>query len=199
MRVQSVPAVLEEMRGRPYAMTLKYDGTSATYLIDPRTDEFHACGRNQSVRDGQNLYWRIARALDIEARLRAVGQGRYAVQGEIVGPGVQKNPLGLGGTELFAFNVFDLKASPPGYLGHDAARAVLAELGIPAVETLEEGASFAYTQDDLLRLAEGKYPGTRNEREGIVIRAKEEAYSTVLGGRLSFKAISNRYLLKEQD
>lgn len=199
MRVQSVPAVLEEMQGRPYAITLKYDGTSATYLIDPRTDKFHACGRNQSVRDGQNLYWRMAHALDIEARLRAVGEGRYAVQGEIVGPGVQKNPLGIKEIALFAFNVFDLKASPPRYLGHDEARAVLADLGIPAVETVEEGASFAYGQDDLLRLAEGKYPGTQNEREGVVIRPKAEAYSTALGGRLSFKAISNRYLLKEQD
>jgi RNA ligase (TIGR02306 family) len=197
MRVQSVPAVLDEMRGRPYAITLKYDGTSATFLIDPRTGEFHACARNHSVADGDNLYWHVARALDIEARLRATGNGRYAVQGEIVGPGVQKNPLGLKTVALFAFNVYDLEAA--GYLGHDAARAVLADLGIPAVETVETGEAFAYTQDDLLRLAEGKYPGTSNEREGIVIRPRGEAYSPALGGRLSFKAISNRYLLKEQD
>jgi hypothetical protein len=49
---------------------------------------------------------------------------------------------------------------------------------------------FDMTQDDLLSLAEGKYAGTNNEREGIVIRSTD-SYE-----RISFKAISNRYLLK---
>ena len=41
--------------------------------------------------------------------------------------------------------------------------------------------------------------GTDHQREGIVIRAKQELRSEVLAGRLSFKAISNRYLLDERD
>ena len=195
MRIQSVPAVLDEMRGRPYAITLKYDGTSATYCIDPRDGEFHACGRNQSICDGANRYWEIARKYDIDAVLHA--NARYAIQGEIVGPGVQKNPLGLSETSFFAFNVYDI---PNGtYLSHAEARTVLAALGISAVKTLETGDSFAYGQEDLLALAEGKYDGTMNEREGIVIRPLMEVRSELLGGRLSFKAISNRYLLKETD
>jgi hypothetical protein len=32
-----------------------------------------------------------------------------------------------------------------------------------------------------------------------VIRPRRTVYSPTLGGRLSFKAISNRYLLKERD
>jgi RNA ligase (TIGR02306 family) len=195
MRVQSVPAVLDEMRGLAYAITLKYDGTSATFCIDPRDGEFHACGRNQSLRDGNNPYWQVARRYSIEEALRR--EPRYAVQGEIVGPGVQKNPLGLKEVSLFAFNVYDIPAGA--YLGHDEARAFLADAGIPAVETLETGEAFAYTQDELLAFAEGKYPGTSNEREGIVVRPLAEAFSPTLGGRLSFKAISNRYLLKERD
>ena len=195
MRVQSVPAVLGEMWGRPYAITLKYDGTSATYLIDPRDGAFHACGRNHSVLDGENLYWRLARKYDLETVLRRTP--RYALQGEIVGPGVQKNPLGLTEIALFVFNVFDMEAAR--FLGHDEAREFLAGAGLPAVETLETGESFAHDQERLLALAEGKYPGTSNEREGIVVRPREEAHSLALGGRLSFKAISNRYLLKEQD
>jgi RNA ligase (TIGR02306 family) len=195
MRVQSVPAVLEELRGKPYVITLKYDGTSATYGIDPRNGEFHACGRNHSIVEGQNLYWQMARKYDIEAVLRSFPA--YAIQGEIVGPGVQKNPLGLKEVSLFAFNVYDIAGA--GYLGYNAAREFLSENNLPVVETLEEGDSFAYTQDDLLALAEGKYPGTKNEREGIVVRARQETYSEALAGRLSFKVISNRFLLKEQD
>lgn len=86
MRVQSVPTVLDELRGSPYAVTLKYDGTSATFCIDPRDDSFHACGRNQSIRGGANLYWQMARRYDLETVLRASPQ--YALQGEIVGPGI---------------------------------------------------------------------------------------------------------------
>jgi hypothetical protein len=50
-----------------------------------------------------------------------------------------------------------------------------------------------------VRHEEGTYPGTTNEREGIVIRPREETFSPTLNGRLSFKAISNRYLLDERD
>jgi hypothetical protein len=67
------------------------------------------------------------------------------------------------------------------------------------VETLETGDACTYSQESLLALAEGKYPNTKNEREGIVIRPLETTYSNVLAGRLSFKAISNRFLLKESD
>jgi RNA ligase (TIGR02306 family) len=195
MRVQSVPAVLDELRGLPYVITMKYDGTSATFCIDPRTDEFHACGRNLSIKDGENLYWQTARRYDLETILRRTPH--LAVQGEIVGPGIQKNPLGLKTVLLFAFNVYDTAAAR--YLGHAEARTFLAEAGIPAVEVIEAGEAFAHTQESLLTLAEGKYPGTNNEREGIVIRPQTETFSTTLGGRLSFKAISNRYLLKETD
>ena len=51
----------------------------------------------------------------------------------------------------------------------------------------------------LLTLAGGLCPGTKNECEGIVIRPQTETLSTTLDGRLSFKAISNRFLLKGGD
>lgn len=195
MRVQSVPEVLDDLRGKPYAFTLKVDGTSATYCIDPRTSEFHACGRNFSIVDGPNLYWRIARKYRVEEALRA--NPGYAIQGEIVGPGVQKNPLGLSELSFFAFNVFDITQAR--HLGHDEARTFLDSVQIPAVQTVERGDSFAYTLPELLARAEGKYEGTQNEREGLVVRPLTPLFSPTLGGRLSFKAISNTFLLKEKD
>ena len=195
MRIQSIPAVLEELHGLPYAITMKYDGTSATFVIDPRTGEFHAASRNQSIRDGENAYWRMARKYNLEAILRQ--HPNLALQGEVVGPAIQKNPLGLKETSLFVFNVYDMTTAS--YLDHTDARTFLADVGIPAVETLETGHAFAYTQEELLSLAEGKYPGTTNEREGIVIRPLTETRSEALASRLSFKAISNTYLLKEKD
>lgn len=193
MRVQSVPGVLDELRGLPYVITLKCDGTSATYCIDPRTDEFHACGRNQSITEGANHYWNIAKKYEIEAALRKAPH--LAVQGEICGPGIQKNRLGLKALEFFAFTVYNQQQGR--YLSHDEARAFLESANLPMVPVVEEGESFDHTQESLLTLAEGKYAGTSNEREGIVIRPRIERNSLLLAGRLSFKAISNRFLLKE--
>jgi RNA ligase (TIGR02306 family) len=195
IRVQSAPGVLDEIRGRPYAVTVKLDGTSATYCIHRGDGTFHACGRNQSIAEGDNLYWQIARKYRLEEVLKESPD--YAIQGEVVGPGIQKNPLGLKEKDFAAFNVYDIANAR--YLDHDEARAFLAARGVPAVPVLETGAAFAYDQEALLTLAEGKYDGTGNEREGIVIRPLTEAFSPTLGGRLSFKAISNRFLLKEKD
>ena len=195
IRVQSAPEALVELFNLPYAITLKYDGTSATYCVDPRNNEFLACGRNYSIAEGDSFYWRIARQLDLPAKLAAHPQ--MAIQGEICGPGIQKNRLELKQIELFAFNVYDIANRR--YLDHDAARAFLDEIGVRAVETLETGESFGHNQNDLLALAEGKYPGTTNEREGIVVRPLAETRSQTLAGRLSIKAISNRFLLKEKD
>jgi RNA ligase (TIGR02306 family) len=191
-RVQSVPQVLDELRGRPYVITLKYDGTSATFCIDPRDGEFHVCGRSMSIRPGENLYWRVARKHDLEGALRR--RPSLAIQGEVVGPGIQKNRLGLKETALFAFSAFDISAAR--YLGHDDARAVFAEIGLPPVAVIEEGDCFQHTQESLLTLAEGKYHGTNNEREGLVVRPRHETISPALNGRLSFKVISNRFLLR---
>ena len=195
MRVQSVPEVLDEMRGLPYVATLKYDGSSGTFCIDPRDGDFHVCSRNQSVKDGDNFYWRVARKYDLETVLRRAPN--FAIQGEVCGPGIQKNRLGLKEIALFVFNVYDIQNAR--FLPHDDAQRWARENGLTPVEVVETGESFAHNQESLLSLAEGKYANTSNEREGIVVRPRHETVSAALAGRLSFKAISNRFLLKEGD
>ena len=195
-RVQSSPALLEELRGRAYVITQKCDGTSSTFLIDPDDGTFHACGRNWSIREGDNVYWAIARRYDLAEKLRAQG-GRYAVQGEICGPGIQKNPLGLAAPSLFVFSAYDLIEGR--FLDDAAMRSLAREMSLDPVPVIEAGDSFSHDQTSLLALAEGTYPGTRNQREGVVVRPRDERFSPTLNGRLSFKAISNRYLLGERD
>ncbi len=195
-RVQSAPAVLDELRGHPYVITQKCDGTSSTFLIDPDDETLHACGRNWSIREGDNVYWAIARRYDLDAKLRSKS-GRYAIQGEICGPGIQKNPLGLKGPQLFVFSAYDLTEAR--FLDDAAMRALAAEMELDAVPVVESGERFSHDLASLLALAEGVYPGTKNQREGVVIRARDERFSPTLNGRLSFKAISNKYLLGERD
>ncbi|TDU71164.1 RNA ligase (TIGR02306 family) [Prosthecobacter fusiformis] len=195
MRVQSVPSVLDELAGRAYVMTLKCDGTSATFGIHQDTGEFTACGRNWSIKRGSNTYWRVAETYHLEKSLQA--HPHLAIQGELVGPGIQKNRLGLNCPQFRVFNVYDQQTCC--FLGHDEAVAFLNEIKVPMVDVIEEGLSFDHDMESLLALAEGYYPGTQNEREGLVIRPKTEYQSPTLGGRLSFKVISNRFLLKGGD
>jgi RNA ligase (TIGR02306 family) len=196
MRVQSAPGVLDELSGHPYVITLKYDGTSATYLVSPDDGTFHACGRNWSIREGESVYWTVARRLGLEEKLRAQGS-RHAIQGELCGPGIQKNPLALRETRLFVFSVYDLTEAR--FLSDGEMRALAVSMGLDVVAVVEQGEAFAHDQASILALAEGVYPGTKNQREGIVIRPRSEVHSPTLGGRLSFKAISNKYLLGERD
>ncbi|MDP3157590.1 MAG: RNA ligase (ATP) [Archangium sp.] len=192
MRVQAVPQVLEELRGKPFVATVKMDGTSSTFvMID---GGLHACGRNHSIAEGENLYWHVAR----KHRLADVlGGSSLALQGEIVGPGVQKNPAGLKDKSLFVFNLYDTRTGE--HLSDGELRKFCQQHGLMPVPLAFEGARFDETVDSLLQKAEGTYENTGNQREGIVIRPVQPMRSDVLGGRLSFKAISNRYLLDERD
>lgn len=192
MRVQAVPQVLEELRGQPFIATVKMDGTSSTFVMVDGA--LHACGRNHSIAEGENLYWYVAK----KHRLAEVLAGSsLAIQGEIVGPGVQKNPVGLKDKTLFVFNLYDTRTGE--HLADSELRKFCQQHQLQPVPMAFEGERFDETVDSLLNKAEGLYAGTNNQREGIVIRPITPMRSTVLGGRLSFKAISNRYLLDERD
>ena len=66
--------------------------------------------------------------------------------------------------------------------------SVCAKLRIPTVEFVQRGDSFAMDLKGLLALAQGVYPNTTNQREGIVVRSIDRS--------ISFKVISNAYRLK---
>ena len=187
---------IETLTGRPYYISLKLDGTSSTFLIDPSDETFHVCGRNYSYkRNDDHSFWKIADRYNIEQGLRGFwNSGRkIALQGEVVAPGVQKNPLNLPIADLYVFNVVDISTNTRLCLSESLE--IVDRLGLKFVPVLEKGESFDYTVDDLLELAQGKYithfssAKSSQEREGIVIRD--------LCGTISFKAISNRFLLKE--
>jgi RNA ligase (TIGR02306 family) len=194
MRIQSVLPLLDEIRGRPYYMTVKCDGTSFTSVYDG--EKLLVCSRGNMKRESDtDIYWRAARALGLPEKLKA--HPRMAVQGELCGPGIEKNRLGLKDKQVFMFSVFDVQAGK--YLNYADFVRFCEELSLPTVPLHSTGESFNFTLDDLLELARGKYDGTTNNREGIVIRPTHEAHSLTLGGRLSFKVLNNDFLLKDEE
>ena len=124
-----------------------------------------------------------------------------AIQGEICGPGVQGNRLGLATHELFVFSVYDLRAGE--FLPYErfVAFCVEHELTTVPIERVvvgAEAAAYEHTLGGWLAAARGTYPGTQRHKEGLVIRPLVEHRSETLGGsRMSFKVINNDFLLEE--
>jgi RNA ligase (TIGR02306 family) len=214
-RIQNCLGVLDELKGKLCYITQKEDGTSFTAYHnvevdmnpeDPGLKEvFGVCSRNLELKNESfpgsdvNVYWKIAKQYDIENKLKDYYHNygvNLAIQGEICGDGINKNPLGLSRNtqQLHIFNIWNIDEQK--YLDYELIETVCSELGIPMVETIYFG-RFNFTLEELLKMAEGKYTGTNNEREGIVIRPDFETFSETLQGRLSFKVINNLYLLKE--
>jgi RNA ligase (TIGR02306 family) len=197
IRLQSAPGVLDEMRGRDFYVTTKLDGTSATYFR-PLDGELVACSRNWALVRGPNPVWRMADKLDLE---RVIPPG-FAIQGELCGPGIQKNRLALAELDLFVFSVHDTRAGK--FLDHAEMIEFCAgrKLRTVPVEEVVEGdaaAAFPHSLELWLDRAKGLYAGTKNRKEGIVVRPLHDARSEALGGRLSWKVINNDFLLKDED
>lgn len=187
---------IERLTGESYYISLKLDGTSSTFLIDPKDETYHVCGRNYSYKESDSHnFWVLSRKYNIEQGLRDFWEKghRLALQGEVVGPGIQKNPLGLSSHDLFIFNVVNIDTNHK--LCLDDSQRIVESLGLKFVPIVDKGSSFGYTKTDLLEMAKGKYkthfPSAKDsqDREGIVIRS--------LCGEVSFKAINNDFLLKE--
>ena len=189
---------IEALEGNPYYISLKLDGTSSSFLIHPDSGEYHVCGRNYSYKESDtHTFWKLSRKYDIENKLREYYEktGEYlAIQGEIVGPGIQANRLGLAENDLYIFNVIVIRQ---GMMPLNKSLNLIQDFGLKFVPILLNGPNFYYSVEDCLHLAKGKYvehfPSAKpsQDREGIVIRSED--------GTISFKAINNDFLLKGGD
>jgi len=174
--------VLEELKQcDEIRITLKLDGTSATFI--KVNDELKVCSRNLELKDGDNAFWNIARKYDLFSL-----PNNTVIQGEIVGPGIQKNPLGLSSTQLFVFNKKDLETNS--FINCNDLQSA------PIVKTITGEDVKHLTLDDLIKLSNEQVYSNNKPAEGIVIRGfKNEslAYSNILRKMLSVKIINQNY------
>lgn len=179
-RIQSEPKLIAALTGQPYVITVKLDGQSATYGLDA-DGEFWACSRNFRLKPPNGNYWAMVEKYPGLRHLASLG---LYVQGELCGPGIQKNRLGLTEPDLFVFDIYDGNRAE--YLTYDAMASVCQMFGLKTAPLFERGVKFNYSAEQLLHLAEGHYDSGK-DREGLVIRSRDR--------KISFKAISNRFLL----
>ena len=196
-RIQNLKKEMRSWNGIEFVMTEKLDGTSATFILNE--DEFMVCSRNQWLKEDEtNVYWRIAKELDIEKKMRELCDiiGDFAIQGEIVGPGIQSNRLKLDKLSFFVFNIYSIAYKK--YLSWQNIEEFNKDLGLQLVPIL--GTGFVLSEDmsidSLIAMADGtSLLNQKVLREGLVYRSyygcPDEIY-----GKVSFKIVSNKYLLK---
>ena len=183
---------LREQHG--WEVTEKLDGSSMTVYL--RDGEFGVCSRNLELKPSEtNSLWKVAVRNNLELKLRRANRN-LALQGELIGEGIQGNPYKQKGQEFFLFDIYDIDASK--YLTPAERNAFVKEHDIKHVPVLAFGAELWDTLginsiDNILKFAEGKsVMGMIGcEREGLVFKSKAM--------QCSFKAISNKFLLKGGD
>lgn len=186
-RIQNLGVELREWvdLGLRWDVTEKLDGTSMTaYLLD---GEFGVCSRNLDLKESEdNTFWRVARTLKLEEQLRAIGRD-LALQGEVIGEGIQKNLYNVKGHDFYLFDIYDVRA------GRHLKAVERQALGIATKQVPSLGTQIIASASitDLLAAAEGKSAlNPKADREGIVFDCRER--------EISFKAISNKFLLKNE-
>lgn len=191
-RIQSMEELREGLLHKPYYISTKMDGTSCT--IYAHDGNIGVCGRDSEIaNDGKSMMWDHFNSLGTPDKLREFGQN-IVIQGEFCGPKIQGNRLGLNHYDFYVFNIFDknMKLLPVKEMLELCER-----LGLKSVPIEEYGDDFAYTTEELLERAHGKYPSGK-DKEGIVIRPQNPFWYGPLRKSLSFKVLNNDFLKKEK-
>lgn len=199
-RIQNLPHYFDKFRDMEFEVTEKVDGMSMTvYLNDGVAG---VCSRNIDLKlsDGEtSVMWGVAQELALHQILKDIGRN-LALQGELAGEGIQGNPLKLRGRKFFLFNIWDIDKQAyltPGERGN-LFNFIMLRSDIQHVPALRAGFQVFReygTMRELLHYATGNsLVNMSSPREGLVFKSIDK----VDGQVVSFKAISNDYLLRNR-
>jgi RNA ligase (TIGR02306 family) len=191
--------IFEIHKDEIYEVTTKLDGSSMTVYV--KDGEIGVCSRNIDLKETEgNSFWKAAREQNIVDALLALCSKHgeeYAIQGELIGEGIQGNPEKLKGQRFYLFDIFSITYGY--YLKPEERYTVLEMLGdmgadiehVPIIDQDVRVAQAYDTIDELLEFAEGPSLNPQTKREGLVFKSWESDFT--------FKAIANSYLLKHKD
>jgi RNA ligase (TIGR02306 family) len=173
-----------------FEATLKLDGSSMTVYFND--GQFGVCSRNLELKETEdNTFWKVARKLNLEAAMRSYGKN-IALQGELMGPGVQGNREALKEHNFYLFDVWNIdeQCYKSSIEKHDVwvdlydhgttiSRVPFLGVKVPLTVSLEE----LIAESDIKSV-------NHHVAEGIVYRTMD--------GSVSFKVINNKFLLQEK-
>lgn len=186
-RIQNLKKELSiaQHKGLQFTIEEKLEGSSLTMYLDLQ-DEFHVCSRNMDLkRDESNTFWRAALKYDVENIMRQNNLQGYAIQSELLAPGVQGNIYKLSDVEFYVFDIYDVKAAR--YLYPSERLSLINKLGFKQAPVVCEQTSLG-TMEEIIALADGTSMLYNTLREGIVFKQ--------IDGDMTFKSISQQYLIK---
>lgn len=177
---QTVPELVARMGLDDWYATEKVDGTSCTAWVDGHG--LHVCSRNWELREFTasgtgNIYWQTARKYNLEKLPEGM-----ALQFEVVGPGIQGNPMGLTEVEGRAFSLYHI--GDQRYTDYTQLAAVASYVWMPIARHVQGAVKRPHSDDELREMAAIRYPNGKHG-EGVVIRACDSSWS--------FKVINLNY------
>lgn len=187
-RIQNLSGEIPNWKDKTFYVTEKLDGSSATVYY--KDGVFGICSRNLELLETEgNTFWKVARELDLENKMREYGVN-ISLQGELIGEGIQGNPYKIKGQTIKFFNLFDIDLQEYHTLSMFET-IVKKQFGLDTVPILDRHFKLPDTVEEILKFADDKSELNRTfDREGVVIRS--------LDRKISFKAISNKFLLNEK-
>ena len=209
-RIENLPQYLEDY-DTVWEMTEKIDGTSTTFAMEKPKErtfgkskyELIVCSRNvrqhtpeQKSFFDMNVYWEIAMKYNIQHVLQRIIElyncDKVILQGETYGENIQKNPYKKQGIDFAAFNFITIKNGKYDKRTWVNMNTICSLFHIPCVPYL---GLFQFTEGTDMHkfkeMADGQSKLNNVKREGIVYRNKNNPY-------ISFKNVSNQYLLKQK-
>ena len=192
-----------EHKNEHFVATEKIDGTSTTFtMLNQKKKELIVCSRNvvfdkpdKACFYSSNVYLEMAEKYNMRNVLICLLRDNYpnatfvTVQGETYGAGIQKRDYGLTDHRLAVFNVIiGNKDGSTVRLNPMDMKEVMDYYEVPTVPIVDTDFVIPDTCDELLEMAGGESQIDGGMREGLVFRS--------LDGTDSFKAVSNKFLLK---
>lgn len=183
--------VSSKWRDHTWEVTMKLDGSSMTvyYRTHPDLSEgqFGVCSRNLDLTETEgNAFWQVARKHDLENKLQKLGYS-IAIQGELMGPGVQGNKENLTELDLYVFDMWDIDNQR--YFYSEERRIICDALGLKHAPVIDTNFNLGDMKViDILEMADGPSLNAKL-REGLVFKSMKDP-------SVSWKAISNKWLLK---
>jgi len=185
-RVQNLVKEWDALSKHNWVATEKIDGTSCTVVWDVKESKVRVCSRNYEIEFGENLYWKNVKEHNLDNLVKKLAiehsaKNSTAIQCEIYGVGIQKNPLKMLNQKIAIFSTFiDRKKILPHL---DPHKMMAPSLNIP----------FPKTPADAITIADGLYSVITPTclAEGIVWHSPSANVEPV-------KSINNKFLLKQE-
>ncbi len=168
-----------------YYRSEKVEGAAASYLINK--NKFKVFSHNQGYPKTNNNWWNVAIKYDIETKMKEFmklqGLKSLFIQGEIAGPGIQRNIYKFNDLKFFIYDVGTLEK---GKFSYEDIQMFCNTVALRSVPILKTNVSLLSISDDIVKDADGQSVLNKDVlREGVVWRSMDNS--------IGFKSKSQKY------